>query len=204
MNIRFSLRVLLLMVVMGAIASWWFLTPNDATRTLLLRAWIAEHEADIFESYSCAFHNEMLTRESFFQYWIDDYVDVGYEFEAVARDGMGGYWAVWHRPKQKGNPPLVFFGGDGEHDVVCRSAWDFPLVIANCPQYWPENGVSVEQYKKTLTDSWEFEAVDSHQRYREAVLKQYGTIPPLEELVEGTDYLQTEFDRWLERCREGE
>lgn len=197
MRLRFSLRTLLFLVLLVAFCCWYFLVPS---RTDRLRTWLAANTESISTFYELDFaFDEVLDRETFFQYWIDDYVEVGYEFISVAGDGSGGRYAVWYRPNQKGPPPLVFLGSEGEQEVIVRSAWDFP-------QYLAHMGSDYVDYVGDHPDwiRWSAEGKAGRAKYREALLKRFGKIRPLEEVDLDCDDLQQELVQWLDRCREGE
>lgn len=208
MRYRFSLRLLLAAMLLFSVFCWWFLSPNDATRVQKLRAWIAEHQEDIWAFYDCEFVvQEELTPDTFFYWWIDSYVDVGYRFFAIGTDGSGGQLAVWIRPNQKGPPPLVFFGSEGEREVITDCAWNFPLLLAHARIPVPSGPAWKNTYLHD-TDPRDAEyqkrAKESFARYRKAVAARFGKIPSWEELRGDVDELTVEFEAWLERCHQGE
>ena len=144
-----------------------------------------------------------------------------FTFETIGVDGAGGHFAVWHRPDQQGPPPLVFFSSDGGACVLCKSVWDWPLIMAH--------GIGPYEYDVYKDESDDVPAeVDpnaneylgnqpyvgrigtdpdpyvykAYQRYRDAVEKEYGALPPLEELLAGRGELRKEFTAWIRKCRE--
>lgn len=135
---RFSLRSLLLIVFVCALAFAWFLAPTEQSRIDQLRGWLGDYERDILTFYREFQPIREEVELTDLEAWIFGHLDFDLEgatFTVLGTDGMGGKFVVWSRPDQEGPPALVYFGGSGEFDIAAPSVWDFPQVLAHGPDY---------------------------------------------------------------------
>ena len=173
-----------------------------------IRAWLKEHAGDIFSITEFESNNEELDRSTWFEQWLGgrDYNDEGYRFTSIGQDGTGGQFAIWTRLRAVEPHPLVFFGSEGGHGVIAKSARDWLLMIAHgvgVDEYGPDNGPTAVGPKLNYYFAPDYDDLEAAQgalsRYRKATVARFGDLPSFDELAAGRDELNAELRRWVAR-----
>ncbi|MCB9795502.1 MAG: hypothetical protein H6741_22580 [Alphaproteobacteria bacterium] len=61
----------------------------------------------------------------------------GHRFVQIGQDGTGSLYCLWFYPGLVGEPPVIFFGSEGETDLVADSAADLARALASGFEWWP-------------------------------------------------------------------
>ncbi len=137
------------------------------------------------------------------------------KFLQFAADGTGGAYALWFYPGLRGPAPVVFFGSEGETNVLAPSLRDFVCLIASGKilyANWTEEGRTPEDlWSLNITDDY-LEDIMSEQKCSKASAKKlvaediisyqkrvskYFSCRPFDTIMKDSLYVR-DFVKWTE------
>lgn len=78
--------------------------------------------------------------------------ETGYSFIQFGQDGCGSLFCLWYYPELSGEPPVVFFGSEGERALVSNNASDFVKQITSGKIFYDGNWLDPEDDDKDELD----------------------------------------------------
>ena len=208
MRPNFSLRTLLIIVGLAALAFWYSFAPS---KTEVVYQWFRQQAADDAELIDCVWSIEAVftanlapVGEAVFGdllFGTTNFDYEGHSFLHLANDGAGGCYMLWDRAGSSEPPSVVYVTSDGGYGVVASSFLDWPHILAH--------GVHISPYTDPPSISlWNPPGPNSKfdvqkraclLRFRKAVVQRFGSMPELSELVAEREKLNAEFRAWVQR-----
>ena len=227
--LRYRLSSLLLTVTVAAVVTWYFWSPSPLGNTKRVLDFLVSQDAVrpsleevsrldyVWGGYEVIWgpgKNGPVSPHKLghlfedFLIGNDKFDDAGYKFEQFTTEGDGiSCFMVWQRPDKREPPALVCMTESGRLSVVMKNFWNLPFALAHDVRVYDDEIVRRSKPKKDESELSEWKRLYELNRkqalveYREAVIKEFGKLPPLEELVEDTVELNKELQEWLEAAR---
>lgn len=174
-----------------------------------LRALLEEHAHTIFafmDYEPTLATDDHLAATLGFWFGSPRWAETGHRFVHLGSDGTGGQIAAWIRPGAQPPHPVVLFGSEGGRGVLAASPADWARIVAHASfidDY--DTPASATPYRAYL-DEKQYSPEDVARArlhldaYRAAVEDRFGSIPPLEELIDELEDLNAVFLAWVEGC----
>lgn len=76
----------------------------------------------------------------------------GHKFLQIGQDGCGSLFCLWFYPELDEEPPVVFFGSEGERAVVANCARDFVKQMTSGKVFFDGSWLEPDEQEKGLLD----------------------------------------------------